>query len=383
MPKLNDHEIKAKIADGSISAISIDTSIFDRYQCNLGFAVLRKLDQFLDGDIAVLLSEIVISEVEGHIARNAFETERALKNAIAAYKRRWKLSAKQSSDLDASLIQTQPDEISTSQVEDYVAAVGAQVVSAAANVEITRDVLRRYFATEAPFEAGGKKKNEFPDAFALVSLEKWGEKAKALVLCVSADKGWIDFGEKSEHLVVIDDLDTALSFFNDAGRLVADELVALLRAGVVTSVTEPIESALQSRLDDNDFHAEGWSSVEFETEPLAATMQFVEWGELSNPVVVAADEESVTFTSAISLKVGFEANFSFSIRDGIDRDYVSLGSEEAYKEESITFEMALTVSRETKPEPEILEVEIANRFIEIDFGTVEPFQSEHPYHEKY
>lgn len=82
MPILTEEEIKAKIADGSIFAISVDTSVFDRYGCNLDFAVLKKLGQFATGSTRVLLSEIVVNEVKGHVARDAEDSQRKLKKAI-------------------------------------------------------------------------------------------------------------------------------------------------------------------------------------------------------------------------------------------------------------------------------------------------------------
>jgi hypothetical protein len=47
MPDLSEAEIKAKIGDGTIFALSIDTAVFDKYGCHLDFAVLNKLDQSL------------------------------------------------------------------------------------------------------------------------------------------------------------------------------------------------------------------------------------------------------------------------------------------------------------------------------------------------
>ena len=46
----------------------------------------------------------------------------------------------------------------------------ANAVPANANEEVPAELLRRYFATEPPFEHGERKKHEFPDAFALLSL---------------------------------------------------------------------------------------------------------------------------------------------------------------------------------------------------------------------
>ena len=102
---MNEDEITAKIADGTIFAISVDTAVFDRYGCNLDFAVLKKLDQFATGPIRVLLSEIVVNEVKSHIARNAEDSQRKLKKAIKDQGKRWK----QTLDLAAL-----PDELAQS-----------------------------------------------------------------------------------------------------------------------------------------------------------------------------------------------------------------------------------------------------------------------------
>lgn len=76
MPTLNEDDIRARIADGSIVGITLDTSIFDRYGCNLKFPLLTSLDQFNGGAVRVVFSEIIISEVSRHIVDSAGETFR-------------------------------------------------------------------------------------------------------------------------------------------------------------------------------------------------------------------------------------------------------------------------------------------------------------------
>jgi hypothetical protein len=43
-----------------------------------------------------------------------------------------------------------------------------------------------------------RKKSEFPDALALLSLERWATQNKSLVLLVSADGDWKKLVEQSE-----------------------------------------------------------------------------------------------------------------------------------------------------------------------------------------
>jgi hypothetical protein len=52
-------------------------------------------------------------------------------------------------------------------------------------------VVDMYFKLKAPFEE--KKRAEFPDAIALVSLERWAELNKLKILVVSYDSGWEEY----------------------------------------------------------------------------------------------------------------------------------------------------------------------------------------------
>ncbi len=107
MPKLTEDEIKARIADGSLTAITLDTSIFDRYGCNLNFPLLRSLSQFEAGKIAVVFSDVIVSEVGSHITDKADETKTALNQAIKRFARTWK-TAPVEADV-AKVLQTDGD----------------------------------------------------------------------------------------------------------------------------------------------------------------------------------------------------------------------------------------------------------------------------------
>ena len=69
-----------------------------------------------------------------------------------------------------------------------------------------------------PFEEPDKKKHEFPDAIALLSLEEWAEVNKTRILAVSCDRGWAAFAAESEWIVVDSDLASALAELPNAGR---------------------------------------------------------------------------------------------------------------------------------------------------------------------
>lgn len=383
MPELTEQQIKEGIADHSIAAITLDTNVFDRYGCSLGFPVLRKLDQFRGSDIHFVLSDIVSNEVINHIATEAEETGRLLKKAFKDHGRRWALPAVDRVPAPGLRLDDEPRQLAATQMANYIASTGCEVIAPTGINDVTAHVLQRYFASQSPFESALKKKSEFPDAFALCSLESHAHHENIRILCISADKGWRDFCAASAHLVCVNDLERALSYFNETGAAFAATVVGLLRQGASQELIDSVGSALESRLDDRDFHADGWSSVEFETEPLGAVAQLIRWDTATPPVVVAADEDVVTFSTRLEARVAFEASFSFSIRDAIDEDYVPLGSEEVSTEEEITFEVVITVARNMDQGLDVAEADVALSQVTVNFGTVEPFQSEDPTHEKY
>jgi hypothetical protein len=52
-------------------------------------------------------------------------------------------------------------------------------------------------------------------------------------------------------------------------------------------------------------------------------------------------------------------------------------------EDYIEFQLAITVSRNMSPELHVIDVEVAKKRLEVDFGYVQPFPNEDPTFEKY
>ncbi|WKK78395.2 PIN domain-containing protein [Marivirga salinae] len=70
------------------------------------------------------------------------------------------------------------------------------------------DIFKSYFEKKFPFSSGGKK-SEFPDAFALKTVEIWAEENGVKVLAFSKDNDMLNY--KSNHLEIIEDFDQYLS----------------------------------------------------------------------------------------------------------------------------------------------------------------------------
>jgi hypothetical protein len=374
MPNLSSDEIKARIAEGSIFAISIDTAIFDGLQ---GFdnAVLKRLDQFHARGVRVIFSEIVAREIKRHVALDAKETQRALNKALRQHTNRWKLPAPDDAG-DPWATKADADVLAKAQFDGFLETVKGEIALATGNPELSADVLGRYFSEEPPFGESEKRKHEFPDAFALLSLEALARDEGRLMLCVAPDKGWQDFASQSEHLVCVKDLEDALSYFNDAHQALADEIVAAWRKSKGGDFIEEVDGAFEYRLGDLNFHATGRVNyVDFESEPIEAVLQYVK--SIGPPTAIDADADTITFTVSVEASVSFSALFNFFVRDRI------VGSEKATVEESIPFDLTVIANRKLDDEPVFHKVEVTNRPFDVDFGYVDAFAHENPEHEKY
>ncbi|MEP3279865.1 MAG: PIN domain-containing protein [Stappiaceae bacterium] len=364
-------------------AVTLDTSIFDRYGCNLDFPLLRNLSQFKAGKISVVFSDVIVAEVTSHISDKASETQGALNQAIKKFSKIWKTTPVDAKVAQALQNDRDPNEFSATCVEAYVNHVEGNIVTSAANAAVTEEVMQRYFSGETPFENKKEKKSEFPDAFALVSLDKIFSQRRKYLLCVSADKGWHAFAEQSDWLLCVKDLDVALSYFHDTGRNIADSVVEMLKNASAEELISDLELSIQARLDDFDFEPETHSGLDYEAEPTSASLQLVKFDSLSNPIITDANDNEVSFTVSVDAVVLFEAEFTFYAYDSIDKDYVTLSTEYAEIESTHTFKLVVSVSRDLDPEPNPISVTVVKDRLEVNFGYVEPFPNEDPTHEKY
>lgn len=193
MPAKTIDEIKQMIAADEFAGVTLDTSIFDQYDCNLRFRTLQALKQFRDTGISVILSTITTSEVKAHLTGSFGEAATKLKQALNQYDRTWQLNldkAKIGADLG---VDEAPSAKAAAMIDEFLGATGATLLPIPQGLAI-QQVVDLYFGGQPPFAPKGDKKSEFPDAIALLSLEAWAD-ANGAVLAVSRDGDWKRYAE--------------------------------------------------------------------------------------------------------------------------------------------------------------------------------------------
>jgi hypothetical protein len=301
--------------------LTLDTQVFYGNGFDLEAGYLGQLKQFKTGPTRVILSSVVAREVRKQLAEKIRETRDDFESAM---RRAHKYGLRSPADGAVKLIDGAPRELARQRVKDYIEAVGATLVPV--GLVSVDDVMKRYFAPAPPFSASGKKKAEFPDAVALMTLEAWAQKNGKTVLAVSKDSDWAAFASESKRLTVVESLEQALAQLqehaDEARAIVRDLLDAVARPE--TDAFRAFEEKLELEVEAEEFvvpevdHAHYHAAVEsyvmglraFELAGRAPEFKFkvIQAG----PYVVAASIE-------LRLTVRVEASVAFSVGDGLEQ----------------------------------------------------------------
>lgn len=345
-----DEKINNQILAGEITALTIDTSIFEKSGLALESGLLAQLEQFRKNEFELVIASTVANEVKRHLAKNATNATKALRTALASTAKHQALSFAHQNELTAlsNLAASGDDARARKRFDDWAERVGADIIHEDDFASIG-EVMRRYEAGEPPFAEAGEKKQEFPDAVALSTLEGWAEERNTRILAVAHDKDWQRYGAQSKRLVVVDDLADALATIQGAGaaREPAVRLATLFLAGDPMGLRDAVLEAARYQVDKFEFRVEADSQFAVEEEGVEVTVDDI---SLDIPDATGAtldtishhDEHAVIkVNGTASLEI--EVHFSFEKFDSIDRDYVGMGSATIPDEVEIKFEALVTV----------------------------------------
>jgi hypothetical protein len=266
--------------------------------------------------------------------------------------------------------------IAAARLVAFFDSIGATIVPV--DSVTSRQLIDRYFTPAPPFSASGKKKNEFPDAIALLSLEAWAEAQGKKVLAVSGDKDWITFGEKSQHIDVVETLGEGLAKLQehvDQANAVMERILGGIVSGTDPDLRDELFSLVADETSGLSVYGEADSAYHVEADQLNLTLQelaVIGLAEKLEFVVVQAGPQIIVARIEADLKVIAEASFSLSVYDSIDKDYVGMGSIDASREENIKTSLLVTFEGDFENEDIALtRAEIVDAPDSIDFGYIE------------
>lgn len=379
MPKCDPSHLRELIAKGEIKGFTLDTNVIDGLNSNgnLDNRILLSVESLRSKKVSVILADVVANEVRNHMVECHTDAHDKMASALKAYTKTWKHDAAIVDELRAKLaprdaIGNHADGI----FKDFCGKVGAEVVSSADAIGIA-ELMSRYFENRPPF-GGADKKHEFPDAIALAGLQKWSE-AHGAILAISKDKGWAEYCEGSEYLYWTDDLGKALTLFHEDEAIVARCLKSLLEEPE-GEISREVLDAIQRDLDDLDFEIDASAFLEWDASAGEAVVESIVYPGGQEQRILASNGDSVTFLVPVDARLRVQAEFDFSVRDSIDKDYVSIGDASVETTVEHRYQVTVTVSGKGGDDVEIDDAVVnpATRLRAVDFGRVEPFYEAEP-----
>jgi hypothetical protein len=98
----------------------------------------------------------------------------------------------------------------------------------------------------------------------------------------------------------------------------------------------------------------------------------VDYGE--SPVFVPVEHADDWYVLEITVwaEVTVSCDFSFSVLDGIDKDYVTIGSSYVYVDEEMQFWLTVTIRGDPDDDFAVDAIEVVRSDTVVEFGEVEP-----------
>lgn len=380
--KADQETIRRLVHAKHIKTITLDTSAFDRKGRELERSLLGKLAQFKGTETTVLLSDIVVRELRSHLVRDAEEAHSQLKKALRSVHSSCLVDSAITESARATLLAAgSPEQVADSRVKSFLKATGAAVLKAS-KANPLDEVLDRYFDAKPPFAKSDGKRHEFPDAFALLTLEAWAVANDTMILVVTHDSDWHAFIEPSAKLVAIDDLAEALGFFQDDPAVgLCNSIAESIRENDRDGILRKISAAIKDQESQFDVSVQVDSQFSVEDEYSDVSISDVratssKYENLVEPVEFRRHVLAVRLR--LEAEVSVETHFNFSKWDSIDKEEIPMGSATVEHRHEVPLEVLVTFGVDVPGQFSVRSVEVVPQTIYAEFGDLEPDWMQNP-----
>lgn len=366
-------------------AIAIDTSVFRNNGFDFEGYPLKKMEQFSQSPIQVLIPEIVHKEVHEQLSSTIKKASDKISSTLSTIEKH--------RVLDASVIESLKDSISRNQSAEAIAEdnlqqfyedVGAELISVD-EVDASK-LFEMYFNRQSPF-GKDKKKSEFPDAAALLSLDDWAEQYDMYVVLVCSDGDWKGFADTNDRFLAFDEIDKALQFFQPQENVEA--IKAFLASENVFASEEFLESVsehCQSLVENMHLDAYADSIFEYQIDDEYFTFEDFSFGSDNDGnikfSVTKIEGTQVSLTIPLTIHASVSASFSCYVHDSIDKDYIYMGGDEQESTVDVAaglyldLDLLVSEGHSCLREYTIKSINTGSQWIRVEFNEISPFSEE-------
>ena len=243
-----------------------------------------------------------------------------------------------------------------------------------------------YFLHCAPFKELGNKKNEFPDAIALLSLQSWAEENNENLLAVSLDNDWKNFAQGKDNIEVIDDLAKAMDILNKQTNEALDSIIYEIELDLRKNQNSRIFGSMYSAIEDSISISEIYAVSPFkyyiDDEQLSLKDIYILTEEDEKRLriyIIDYGSDKITISIPCEVICEVEAAFNFSLWDSIDKEDVSFGGTRKIVEISYKTDVLVNLYGnflDGLQNMDIDEIEVTHDSVFVDMGEISPFDDE-------
>lgn len=361
------------------TAITLDTSIFDGNRLLLEKGLLGKLSQFKNSKVKFVLTDIVVHELKKHLNEKIKASKNSLEKSIEDAREHLFFEGSDLNEAKEKILKGKnTEDLAKSRVENFIESTGAQLLDSGSYVSVS-ELRDKYFNNEAPFATTGKKKNEFPDAIALMALESWAEANDERIYAVAKDKDWELYCQELECIDYFEDLSKALDHFNRHNT--PSDVITRLESAISNNTAMKFTHELSKGLEDfySGIVIDQDCDSPLNWEPQGVNISLADFHFSEDELqIVNSEHDSIIVEAYLNVDLDMEGEFSLYQYDSIDRDNIYMGSVSPTVSQNFEEKVLITVSgdlEKAKADPdelEIVDVEVLKKNRTVHFGYLEP-----------
>lgn len=370
---------QALLEDKTIGFFSIDTDVIQSLGFKFSEGALRALPWQRPSWLTIQQTEIVEREVSAHRMDPITKVAKELNSAISNLQR---LSGMDFATVNAQVAAMNPETVASrnfsKEFKAFVAGLGGGVLPVD-GPHLARQLFDRYFQEVAPFES--RKKSEFPDAAALLTLENHAKAIKKQGIVISKDSGWSDFAKESDWLYCVTSVDDFVALFKSSSP-VATGVTAKVSADLAnlgSCLSALLLDAVQNHIAGAYWNASDvWTGFCHRVEANVDQFHYVNHSLDLTKIgtwLVDHDPTVCIIEVKVTVQVGIDVNVEFFMYDTIDHEELNFGSLDVSREHEIEVDAFITLRGDLEHatvdnlDPSI---EIAGGDYDVDIGEVDP-----------
>lgn len=362
-------------------AISIDTNVFRKTGYNFENFLIKRLPE-LERICDILIHEIVFREMESHLTEEIQKIDESVVSILNELKKKKSHITNEQLDIVKNKLSIgHHKNIVDAKLTKFLQETKCKIIDCYADFDIKR-LVDDYFNNKYPFEIRNSKKNEFPDAIILHSLENYAKRNyKQKILIISEDFGWQKFAEKSIYLDCVDNLSVVYDAIYPFE--IKQNIIKCVKQIFYTQPNQQYDTLFEllsrkvNELNISVVADSSYAEVDLADEPYEVDLQNIILSKNLKINVINIEQGKVSFTLPVTLNI--YANTMLAFYDYNDYlgyyevnrksyDYEDLFNTNITLE--ILFPPSLNINALNMSDLKISRIELPFDTLDIDYGSV-------------